>query len=264
VQTILLRASSHDRWELPVLHEDDVLLAIAKPSGFLTSPDRYDKQRPNLMSLLHRGIREQSAWARERGLSYLANVHRLDADTSGVLLLAKSKEALNALAGQFVQRQTKKAYLALVQGVPSPAEQNIEKRIAPHPTREGLFVARNREGKEALTRIRVQESLGRYALVQAEPVTGRTHQIRVHLKSIGHSIVGDSLYGTPGGIFLSDIKRGYKRSKAHEERPLLGRLALHAERLTIQHPATRQPLEIVAPLPHDFAVALRYLRKFCG
>lgn len=261
MKTFVLRSST-ERWEIPVLHEDETLLAIAKPAGLLSSPDRYDKDRPNLMALLHRDIREQAVWARARGLAYVANVHRLDADTSGVLLLTKTREALNDLAGQFVQRQTKKNYLALVHGVPAPAEQTIEKCIAPHPTREGLFVARTHVGKESVTRIKVLEEFRHYALVQAEPLTGRTHQIRVHLKSIGHPIVADSLYGTSEGIFLSEFKRDYKHSKAKPERPLIGRLALHAERLTILHPATKQPLEIVAPPPHDFEVALKYLRKF--
>lgn len=262
MQSIILRSSPGERWELPILFEDDLLLAVSKPSGLLTSPDRYDKDRPNLMALLHHGITEQTGWAREHKLGYLANVHRLDADTSGLLLLTKDKNALSHLSGQFGQRQTRKVYLVIVHGVPFPAEQTIEKCIAPHPTRENLFVARNRGGKQAITSIQVLEDFGRYALVQAVPVTGRTHQIRVHLKSIGHEIVADPLYGRPEGILLSELKRKYKPSRSHEERPLISRLVLHAERLTITHPRTRQPLEIVAPLPKDFAVALKYLRKF--
>jgi RluA family pseudouridine synthase len=262
MDTFTLRASAAERWEIPILFEDDVLLAIAKPAGLLSSPDRYDKERPNLMSLLHRGIAEQAVWAREHRWAYLANVHRLDADTSGVLLLAKTKEILSQVSGQFVQRRTKKIYLALVQGLPEPAEQEIEKRIAPHPAREGLFVARTREGKEALTRLKVLENFRRYSLIQAEPITGRTHQIRVHLKSIGHSIVADPLYGVGEGLFLSEFKRGYKHSKTVSERPLIGRLALHSERLTILHPLKGEPLQIVAPMPRDFEVALKYLRKF--
>ena len=262
MNTFTLRATSVERWEIPVLFEDDALLAIAKPAGLLSSPDRYDELRPNLMSMLHRDIKEQVVWTRERKLSYLANVHRLDVDTSGVLLLAKTKEALSNLAGQFVQRQTKKVYLALVNGEPSPGEQTIDKRIAPHPTKENLFVARSHVGKESVTHIKVLEAFRNYALVQVEPLTGRTHQIRVHLKNIGHCIVADALYGSADGIFLSELKRKFKHSGSGPERPLIGRLALHAERLTVAHPVTKQPVEIVAPLPHDFEVALKYLRKF--
>jgi len=259
---ILLRSATNDRWEIPVLFEDDALMAIAKPAGLLSSPDRYDKDRPNLMSLLHGGIKEPAVWARARGLSYLANVHRLDAETSGVLLLAKTKEVLSNLAGQFVQRQTKKIYLAIVHGEPTPWEQTIEKCIAPHPTKENLFVARSHVGKESVTKIKVLETFRQHSLVQAEPLTERTHQIRVHLKSIGNIIVADALYGAPDGLLLSQIKRKYKHSGSGPERPLIGRLALHAERLTIVHPVTKQPMEIVAPPPHDFEVALKYLRKF--
>ncbi len=264
MHSILLRAASGDRWEIPILLEDDVLLAVSKPAGLLTSPDRYDKDRPNLMKLLHDGIREQATWARQHSLSYLANVHRLDAETSGVLLLAKTREALSSLAGQFVQRQTKKIYLALVHGVPTPSEQTIEKRIGPHPTREHLFVARSHVGKESTTTIKVLEAFRHHALVQAQPLTGRTHQIRLHLKSISHCVVADALYGTAEGLLLSQLKRRYKFSRAEPERPLIGRLALHAERLTIAHPTTKQRIEIVAPLPKDFEVTLKYLRKFAG
>lgn len=263
MKSIILRAAaSDDRWEIPVVFEDDALLAIAKPSGLLTSPDRYDKERPNLMALLHAGIKDKAVWAREHQLTYLANVHRLDFETSGLLLLAKTREALSHLAGQFVQRQTRKIYLAIVHGEPTPWEQTIDKRIGPHPTQENLFVARTHVGKDAVTQIKVLETFRQHALVQAEPLTGRTHQVRVHLKSIGHIIVADALYGSPDGIFLSQLKRGYKYSKQEPERPLIGRLALHAERLTIRHPVTNQPLELVAPLPRDFEVALKYLRKF--
>lgn len=262
MDSIILRASEQLRWEIPILYQDETLLAISKPPGLLTSPDRYDRDRPNLMALLHRGIRARTGWAREHRLDYLANVHRLDAETSGVLLLARSREALSHLAGQFSRRQTRKVYLALAHGVPDPPEQLLTKGIAPHPSREGLFVARARGGKEAVTRIKVLERFHRYSLLQAEPLTGRTHQIRVHLQNLGHAIVADALYGLADGILLSELKRDYRHSRSHPERPLIRRLALHAERVAVVHPVSGQPLEIVAPLPNDFAVALKYLRKY--
>ena len=106
-------------WEIPVLFEDEYLLALDKPSGLLTSPDRYDLERPNLMRLLHEGIAAQKPWATKRNLTYLSNAHRLDSETSGVLLLTKSKPALVALANLFCTDQPAKTYFALIAGLPS-------------------------------------------------------------------------------------------------------------------------------------------------
>ena len=110
--------ATHEFWELPVLFEDDHLLALDKPARMLTSPDRYDPQRPNLMKLLHAGIERGVPWAKQRGLSYLMNAHRLDFETSGVILLAKTKSMLVALANLFGSGKTAKSYVALVHGNP--------------------------------------------------------------------------------------------------------------------------------------------------
>jgi len=265
---------------LAVLYEDAALLALDKPGGVMVAPDTYDKQKPNLMSAVHRALGTPAAWVRERHLNFLANVHRLDADTSGVLLLAKTREALRAVAKQFHDRTVGKGYLALVAGVPAEDEFAVEMQIGPHPARPWLQTERRHGGKRTLTRFRVLErfrlpflrsqskgpSLGAVALVQCEPETGRTHQIRVHLQHAGHPILGDALYG--GGsrstLLLSQLKPGYKPHANEAERPLLGRLALHAERLVVVHPVSGTPLELVAPLPKDFQVALKYLRRFAA
>ena len=115
--------ATREFWEIPVLFEDEHLLALDKPGGLLTSPDRYDPQRPNLMKLLHAAIAAGKPWARERGLNYLMNAHRLDFETSGVILLAKNKPALVALADLFGSEKPLKQYAALVQG--TPAEEQI-------------------------------------------------------------------------------------------------------------------------------------------
>ncbi len=114
--------ATQEFWEVPVLFEDEFLLALDKPAGLLTSPDRYDPQRPNLMKLLHAGIAAQKPWARERNLAYLSNAHRLDFETSGIILLAKSKPVLVALADMFGCEKPLKLYIALASGVP-PAQQ---------------------------------------------------------------------------------------------------------------------------------------------
>ncbi|HUA65157.1 MAG TPA: RluA family pseudouridine synthase [Alphaproteobacteria bacterium] len=251
-------------WEIPVLFEDDSLLALDKPSGLLTSPDRYDPARPNLMKLLHAGIAAQRPWARERGLNYLSNAHRLDFETSGIILLAKSKTVLVALADLFGSEKPLKQYAALVSG-PSPADEfEVDEPLAPHPLKLGVMRVDKKNGKKSRTRFQVLERFDRfdYFLLKCEPLTGRTHQIRVHAACAGLKIVGDTFYGGKP-LWLSRLKKDYHLKPGREERPLISRVALHAERLELPHPAAEgRTLAISAPWPHDFTVGVKYLRKF--
>ena len=209
----------------------------------------------------------------------VANVHRLDADTSGLLLCAKTKPALDFLSGQFQSKTVQKKYHALA--VILPTEQTM-KVVTPVRAPEGglpsaftvdlalgederqpgrMRVFRKRGGKPSLTEFRVLEQHGRFAFVECQPVTGRTHQIRVHLAAAGAPVLNDPFYGDPEiKLLLSDLKSRYKGRA--EERPLIARLALHASELTIKHPETREPFVLQAPLPNEFEVALKYLRKF--
>lgn len=268
----------------PVIFEDDALIAFDKPSGMLVAPDRWDKKREYLMGLVHAKF----------GVG-VANVHRLDADTSGLLLCAKSKPALDFVSGQFQSKTVQKKYHAVV--VVLPAERAM-KVIAPIRDAAGALpevftvelalgedlrqpgrmrVFKGRGGKDCTTEFRTLERFagGRpfdrqraegasgasFAFVECHPLTGRTHQLRVHLAAAGAPILNDPFYGVPEiGLRLSDLKRGYKGRE--EEKPLIGRLALHASELTLTHPVTREPLTLRTPLPHEFEVALKYLRKF--
>lgn len=252
----------------PVIYEDAAILAYDKPSGMLVAPDRWDKKRENLMGLVHDKLGHG-----------VANVHRLDADTSGVLLCAKTKIGLDFLSGQFQSKTAAKVYHAIV-GV-LPVEEAMKVR-APIRSPEGglpeaftvdlalgederqpgrMRVFKGRGGKASVTEFRVLENFGRFALVECRPLTGRTHQLRIHLAAAGAPILNDPFYGVPDlKLMLSDLKRGYKGRA--DEKPLIERLALHASALTVKHPDTREPITLSAPLPNVFEVALKYLRKF--
>jgi RluA family pseudouridine synthase len=259
---LLLRLSAN--WpEVEVLSLDADILALSKPAGLLIAPDRWDKTRENLMGLLHAGIALQRPWAVKLGLSYVANVHRLDAGTSGVVLMALNKPALVKLARQFHDQHPKKTYLALIQGALPEPETEVNLPLAPSLVHPGLSVVDRSHGKSAVTRFSTVEKYRKYSLIRAEPTTGRLHQIRVHLKEIGCPLVADADYGTGFPLLLSQLKRDY-RMKPEGEKPFMARPALHAEKLELIHPTTGLPLVIEAPWPKDFTVSVKYLRKFAG
>ncbi len=234
--------------KIEALYEDAALLAVNKPAGLLAVPDRWDKAKDNLVALLQA----------ERPGQHLANVHRLDKNTSGVFLLAKNADAFRRLARQFRQRQTRKLYLALVHGDINGRERVIDQPIAPDRKRPG-FSRIDSRGKSACSLLRVREQFRGFALVEVEIESGRHHQVRVHCQQIGHPLVGDPDYGGKP-LLLSQLKRGYKMKPGEPERPLMARPALHAASVVLVEPS----VTITAPLPKDFEVALKYLRKFAA
>ncbi|TAK93072.1 MAG: RluA family pseudouridine synthase [Verrucomicrobia bacterium] len=248
-------------WEIPVLFEDEHLLALDKPSGLLTSPDRYDPNRPNLMRLLHDAIAAQKPWAAERKLTYLSNAHRLDFETSGIILLAKNKPVLVALASLFGAEKPAKKYVALVRGEPLAANFEVDAKLAPHPVRVGEMRVDSKGGKKSKTVFEVAEKFHGYALLNCHPLTGRTHQIRAHLRHAGFPIVGDELYGGKP-LWLSRLKKDYRLKPGREERALLARVALHATELTLPHPVTGEKVVIKCDWPKDLKVAVKYLRQY--
>lgn len=254
----------------PIIYEDEHIVAFDKPSGLPVAPDHRDKPGENLMALVHSRLGRN-----------VANVHRLDSGASGVLLCAKSKSALDFLSGQFQSKTVGKTYLALATLL--PVEQAM-KVVAPLRSGDGglppafaidlplgqdesrpgrMRILRKRVGKASVTEFRVLESFGRFVWLECRPLTGRAHQIRVHLAAIGAPVLGDDCYGDPGvQLLLSELKRRYKGRSV--ERPLVARLALHASELRFAHPATLAPTSLQAPLPKDLSVALKYLKKFAG
>jgi 23S rRNA pseudouridine1911/1915/1917 synthase len=262
--TIKLSAkATGDFWEIPVLFEDEHLLAVDKPAELLVAPDRYDPTRPNLMRLLHEDIKRNARWVAERSMTYLSNAHRLDFETSGVLLLAKNKPALIELANQFGAQTPSKKYLALARGNPLEDTFEVDAKLAPHPIQLGRMKIDSKNGKISKTQFRVLERFTGYALIECQPLTGRTHQIRIHLRHAGFPIVADSFYGGQP-LLLSSLKSTYRLKGDAVERPLLSRVALHAERLSLPHPVTGQPVDIQAPWPKDLTVAVKYLRRYAA
>jgi RluA family pseudouridine synthase len=248
-------------WEIPILYEDDQLLALNKPSGLLVSADRCDQARPSLISLLHRDIQRGAPWARERRLVYLMNAHRLEFETSGVLLLAKSKRALISLATQFGSEKPSKIFVALVRGSTQQPAFACDAPLAPHPARPGYIRVDPKGGKHSRTEFAVRETLRDYLLLECRPVIARANQIRVHLKHLRLPLVGDELYGGPP-LWLSTLKTNYRLKPGQTEKPLISRAALHAEQLAVHHPDTDQSLKIEAPWPKDLLVAVKYLRRY--
>jgi len=250
-------------WEIPALLEDEHLLALDKPAGLLTSPDRVDPERPSLIQLLHTAIAAGKPWARERGLAYLMPAHRLDFETSGVLLLVKNKPALIALANLFGSEKPVRTFVALVSGTPPESRFEVEAKLAPHPLQAGLMRVDSRTGKKAKTQFEVLETFPRhsYTLLKCRPLTNRPHQIHVHLRHVGLPLVGDGLYGGKP-LWLSRLKPNFRLKPGHEERPLLFRAALHAEELSLTHPITGAAVTITAPWPKDLKIAVKYLRQF--
>jgi RluA family pseudouridine synthase len=250
-------------WEIPVLFEDADLLALDKPAGLLVSPDADNIERPSLMKLLHDGIAAGKPWAAERNLTYLTNAHRLDFETSGVLLLAKNKPALVALANLFGAERPLKKHVALAWGCPPAKNFEVDAKLAPHPVKTGQMCVDQRGGKKSKTQFEVLEQFSDWCLLRCSPLTERPHQIRIHLKHAGFPIVGDELYGGKN-LWLSRLKKGFRLKEGREERPLLSRSALHLEELSLPHPVTNETVTIQSEWPKDLKVAVKYLRQYAS
>ncbi|MEL6866051.1 MAG: RluA family pseudouridine synthase [Bacteroidota bacterium] len=236
--------------KIDLLHEDEDLLVVNKPPHFLSIPDRYLLDRPNLQGYL----------SEHHGKTFV--VHRLDKETSGVICFAKNEQAHRKLSLQFEQRTVDKRYHVLIEGQLYPKEGKIEKAIASHKSKPGQMIVSNR-GKASLTFFKALEYFKNYTLVEANIKTGRTHQIRVHFKSIGFPLAIDATYGRREAFFLSELKlRKFKLAKDTEERPLMSRSSLHAHELQLNHPSSGQRMQFIAEYPKDFRATLQQLRKW--
>lgn len=233
-----------------IIFENDAFVAINKPSGLLSVPDRGGDEI-SLKQLL------QQQYGR------IWTVHRLDKDTSGIIVFARDETTHKFLSGLFESREVEKYYMGMVHGVPVPDPGTVDAPVATHPSKRGIMIV-HKKGKAARTDYRVLESFGPYSFLQFQIHTGRTHQIRVHMKHLGHPLTCDPWYGNGEPVLLSSIKRKYNLSKnQEEERPLFHRLALHAGRLVFTD-AMKQKHVLEAPLPKDMKAFLQQLRKWKG
>lgn len=235
--------------KLDVIFENESLIAFNKPSGMLSIPDRFDATKMCIKNLA------------EAKFGKLFVIHRIDKDTSGLILFAKTEEAHKYMSSLFQGRDIDKFYMALVQGNPQIPVGSMAKGIMPHPTKKGRMVV-NAKGKESRTDYEVVENFKGYSLVKLQIFTGRTHQIRVHLNDLGYPIVCDPIYGKADPLLLSSFKKKFKLSiQEEEERPILDRLALHAYELKFNDEAGN-PIHIIAPLPKDMDATVKQLRKW--
>ena len=187
-------------------------------------------------------------------------IHRLDKETSGIIVFARDEVTHQFMSVAFEERRVDKYYLGIVKGVLTEKEKTIDLPLKEHPQKRGTMVF-NKKGKPSITDYKVLEEFGKFSLLQFQIHTGRTHQIRVHMQSVGHPIVCDPLYGDATPIFISSFKRNYKLSiKEEEERPILGRLGLHAQRLKFSD-ANGIIIDVEAEMPKDMRALLQQLRK---
>ncbi len=232
---------------LEILFENDQVVAVNKPAGLLSIPDREGKE-VSLKQIL------QEKYGR------ILTVHRLDRETSGVILFAREEETHKYLSELFESRNIEKYYLGIVSGTLPEKKKTIDAPIMEHPVKKGTMIV-HQKGKPSVTDYEVKEEFGKLSLVEFRIHTGRTHQIRVHMKNEGHPIVCDELYGDPAPLKLSAFKKNYHLSKKEEEeRPILGRLALHAWKLTLDLPSGER-ISLEAPLPKDMKALLQQLAK---
>ena len=244
-----------------VIYEDDGIIAVSKASGIAVCPDRWDESRERLDRL----VAEKLCLG-----SKVFIVHRIDRDTSGLVVFAKNEASHRGLSLAFEGRAVAKRYIAVVNGRPPWKETTCDLPLVPDGNKRHMTIVDKFRGKKSLTRFVFLGGAGNYSVLEALPETGRTHQIRVHAAALGFPVACDPLYGSDKAVMLSSIKRNW-RGDPHDERPLLSRLALHAAELslpaavvsggTLAAGVSDDALSFKAPLPRDMTALIRQMEK---
>ncbi|MDA1265945.1 MAG: RluA family pseudouridine synthase [Planctomycetota bacterium] len=258
---------------VPILHEDERVLVVDKPAGLAVEPERWKRDAACLTGALLDEAVDRSGGVDEGGRPVEGSldwrprlVHRIDKDTSGCVLVAKDLSAERSLRAAFEDSSVRKDYLALVEGEWFEDEPRvIDRPIAPGQRRAGRMVI-HASGRPSRTRVMAEERFRGYTLLRCNPLTGRTHQIRVHLSEEGFPLVVDPMYGRNDQLLLSQFKPGYRPKRGASERPLLDRLALHAWRitfpdLTVPEGAGPRTITVESPVPADLERVLKQMRK---
>lgn len=232
-----------------IVFEDDDLIIVNKSSGMLSIPDRYNTQLPNLKNIL------------DEKYGQIFIVHRLDKETSGIIVFAKTAETHRELSMMFEEHKVKKIYHTIVTGVMHKEEILVDIPLMVNPGRKGGMIPSAR-GKEAYTKVRVLEKFRNTSLLECELLTGRQHQIRAHLKAVGYPLLIDKLYSNTEEFMLSSIKKHYNKNKNVDEKPIMERTSLHSYYIEFIHPITKKEISAKAEYPKDFKVTLSLLGKY--
>ncbi|MEM8711527.1 MAG: RluA family pseudouridine synthase [Planctomycetota bacterium] len=260
--------------EVPVLYESDSILVVDKPAGLAVEPERWMRELGSLAGALLQLAEDRTEELREdssgSGLAFRPRlVHRIDKDTTGAVLVAKNIEAERTLREAFQAGTISKSYLALIEGEPYLDDGEamvIDEPIGPVIKKSGRMRIAP-DGKPSRTRVTIAERFDGYTLARCEPLTGRTHQIRVHMAHEGFPLVVDAYYGRRTEFKLSEFKASYRPKRGRPEKPLIERLTLHAHELELSQELASalglpaEPLRVTAPIPKDMERLLKQLRK---
>jgi len=240
--------------EFGAVYYDEDIIVVNKPSGLVVHPARKNLAGTLVNGILYRfGRLPESSVPGRPGI-----VHRLDRDTSGVMVVARTDEAFDNLKLQFKERRIHKEYVALTHGIPQLMSGVITKGIKPSETAYNRMTAAE-DGKRSVTEYEVVRTCGSYAVLRLKPLTGRTHQIRLHCRSMGHPVLCDTLYGHEGTIRLSNITA---LREGQDNPAILSRLALHSEKLSLYHPRTGEQVSFSTPVPVEFALFLDEVARY--
>jgi len=230
-----------------VITDNERFIAVNKASGISVGGDRWDESKERLDKLLERDLK----------ISKVYTVHRIDKETSGLVVFAKDRETHRGMSVAFEHRHVFKKYIAIVHGRTAWKENTCDLALVPNGNKKHMTIIDKYQGKKSFTRFICLFSATHYSVLEAYPETGRIHQIRVHLAALGHPVVCDSLYGKENPVKLSSFKRGWK-GDPFDEKPLLARLGLHALELTLP-----DNQKLTAPLPRDMSALIKQLER-CG